>query len=302
MVEDHPFVGKGWGCIELFYPFYQGPQLVDNRFKDLRTHANNCHDEILEYWSQLGSIGLGLYLWLWVVFFRQSVSMGARLEGPARVLHWGLVGGVAGMLVDNLLNVSVHFAVPAFLFWWWVGRTFSQDPAATQTRRFALTPARRAALGAAILGLACLSVRSACLWEGEINFFDGFKKSKGGDLPGAAVSLKAAYDWHHLEVNNNYELGNVYARMGERDKALPMYQHALDANAGYDEIYFNRGTILGQMGQIDKAIADYRMTLAINPTAHDAYNALATLYFKDLPRYSQAIVALYHQGVRRLPE
>jgi hypothetical protein len=28
---------------------------------------------------------------------------------------------------------------------------------------------------------------------------------------------------------------------GEKDKALGMYQRAIDANAGYDEIYFNRG-------------------------------------------------------------
>jgi len=302
MVEDHPLVGKGWGCIELFYPFYQGPQLIEKRFKDLRTHANNCHNEILEYWSQLGALGLGLYLWMWLTFFRQSISISRQLDGPARALHWGIVGGVAGMLVDNLLNVSVHFAVPAFIFWWWVGQMFAQAPIAIQERSIAIGPRQRVLVGGAITVLALLCLRCFCLWEGEVNFFDGFKKSKGGDLPAAAIALKAAYDWHHLEVNNNYELGNVYARMGDRDKAIAMYQRAVDANAGYDEIYFNRGTILSQIGQTDKAIADYRMTLAINPTAHDAYNALAALYFRDLPRYKDDIDALYKQGVRVYPE
>jgi tetratricopeptide (TPR) repeat protein len=301
MVENHPLVGKGWGCIELFYPFYQGPLLVDNRFKDLRTHANNCHNEILEYWSQLGSVGLGLMLWVWATFFRQVVSVSRRLDVSARALHWGLVGGVAGMLTDNMLNVSVHFAVPAFLFWWWVGRVYAQDPGAIQTRRFPLTGACRVGLAAAIVGLALLTVRSGCLWAGEVKFFEGFKKSKAGDLAGAAKSLKEAYDWHHMEVNNDYELANVYARMGDREKAIPMYQHASDANAGYDEIYFNRATLLSQMGQIDNAIRDYRLTLAINPTSHDAYNALAAIYFKDVPRNSDAIEELYHQGVRVYP-
>lgn len=301
MVEDHPIVGEGWGCIELFYPFYQGPQLMNPKFKELRTHANNCHDEILEYWSQLGAIGLGLMLWLWVTYFRLAASIARRLDGPQRALQWALVCGVAGMLVDNLVNVSVHFAVPAFLFWWWVGMSIAQDPEAVRERRFPLTGARRGLAVLGVLGLLLLTGRCYCFWAGEVNFFDGFKKSKLNELPAAARSLEAAYEWHPLEVNNDYELANVYARMGDKDRAIPMYQHAADANAGYDEIYFNRATLLSQLGETDKAIADYKMTLAINPTSHDAYNALATLYFKDINRYGDAIEALYQQAVRIFP-
>jgi len=62
LVEDHPWLGKGWGCFELFYPFYQGSQLLLPQFRNLRTHANNAHNEILEYWSQIGTLGLGLIL------------------------------------------------------------------------------------------------------------------------------------------------------------------------------------------------------------------------------------------------
>jgi tetratricopeptide (TPR) repeat protein len=104
-----------------------------------------------------------------------------------------------------------------------------------------------------------------------------------------------------LEVNNNYELGNVYARLGEKEKALAMYQRALDANAGYDEIYFNRATILMQLGRDAEALTNYRVCLAINPTSHEAYNALATLYFKDVPRYGNDIETLYQRGVAVFP-
>src|SRR6267142_165389 len=148
MVQDHPFLGKGWGSLELFYPYYQGPQLENKMFASFRTHANNAHDEILENWAQIGTLGLGLMIFIWILFFRTGLSIAARLPFPWKGLEWGLLGGVAGMLVDNLLNVSVHFAVPAFIFWWWVGSLFTLDPASLEIRRYPLQPAwRRMLLG-----------------------------------------------------------------------------------------------------------------------------------------------------------
>jgi len=302
MVQDHPFMGKGWGCFELFYPFYQGPLLLEKAL-NLRTHANNAHNEILEYWSQIGTIGLGLAIWMWTVFFRLGVSMARRLAGSSKSLIWGFLGGIAGMLVDNLLNVSIFFCIPAFIFWWWVGSVMALDPASLIIKRLDLRPVwRQAGVLLCAAGLVCLMGRSFCLWAGEINFFKGFKLSKAGvDLVSASRYLESAYGWHHLEVNNNYELGNVYARMGDKERALSMYQRAIDANSGYDEIYFNRATMLMQMGRDADAIASYRICLAINPTSHEAYNALATLYFKDITRYGPDIESLYQRGISVFP-
>ncbi len=210
MIQDHPFIGKGWGTFELFYPFYQGPLLLMKNLS-ARTHANNAHNEILEYWSQIGTLGLGIVFWMWFLFVRWGLTIAKRLALPWKGIEWGFLGGVLGMLVDNLLNVSVHFAVPAFIFWWWVGSAMSLDASTVVIRRLDLRPIWRkgvAALCAA--GLVCLMARAVCLWAAEVNFFKGFKLSKGGvDLVSASHALERAYGWHHLEVNNNYELGNV---------------------------------------------------------------------------------------------
>lgn len=302
MVQDHPFLGTGWGCFELFYPFYQGPLLFIKNLMS-RTHANNAHNEILEHWSQIGSLGLGVVVWVWAVFFRAGRSVISRLQKGWDMMGWGVLGGIAGMLVDNLLNVSIHFAVPAFLCWWWVGMLMALDPENLKRVSISLKPfVPKAVACGCLLGLGLLMARSFAMWRGEINFFQGFKMSKGGvDLLGASRHLENAYRWHQLEVNNNYELGNVYARMGSRDKALFMYQRALDANAGYDEIYFNRATLLMQSGQFDEAIRYYRFCLAINPLSQQAYNALAGLYFKDIARYRADVEKLYRQGVTVFP-
>ena len=302
MVQDHPFMGKGWGCFELFYPFYQGPILLEKGL-NLRTHANNAHNEILEYWSQIGTIGLGVALWMWTLFFRLGISLARRLAGPSKALLWGFLGGVAAMLVDNLLNVSIFFCIPAFIFWWWVGSAMALDPAALVVRRIDLRPAWRRGVAALCAPASCASwaVPSAC-GRGKSAFSKASScLRRGWTLSRATRDLESAYAWHHLEVNNNYELGNVYARLGDKANALRMYRRAIDANSGYDEIYFNRATMLMQEGRNAEAIASYRICLAINPMSHEAYNALATLYFKNVAAYGPDIETLYLRGVEVYP-
>lgn len=303
MVLDHPISGKGWGNFELFYPFYQGTQLMEPAFKTLRTHANNSHNDILEHWAQVGTIGLGLYVWLWATFFRTSAAVVKRVEKTWRMLVVALAAAVAGMLIDNLLNVSVHFAVPAFLFWWWVGALYAQDPASVRWKEFSWSDWRvKLTVLLIILGLSFLVVRAFLFWKGEVYFFEGFKRSKGGDLIAAARALKRAYEYHPLEVNNNYELANVHARSGDREQALFMYQRALDSNGGYDEIYFNRGTVYMQLGRMEEAIQSYKVALGINPLSKEAYNALASVYLKDLPKYEKDVEELYKRSVRAYPD
>jgi tetratricopeptide (TPR) repeat protein len=305
MVKEHPILGKGWGTFELFYPFYQGIYLLEPAYRMMRTHANNTHNEILEYWSQSGLVGLALMFFVWVVFFRSGWSVTRRLPEDRAALVWGFMGGVAGMLADNLLNVSAHFAVPAMLLWWWVGSVYAADPAsAARVIRIDLKGlGSKAAMAAAIVVLAGFSARAFCMWRAEIHFFEGFKRAKAGyDLPAAQKALETAYWWHHLEVNNNYELANVYARTSQPDKALYMYGRALDANAGYDEIYFNRATVLMQAGRTQDAIDNYKLALNINPLSREAYNALGNLYFKDLRANLNELKALYLRATNAFPD
>jgi O-antigen ligase/Tfp pilus assembly protein PilF len=303
MVQDHPVLGTGWGCFELFFPYYQGAHLDKPVFRYYRTHANNAHNEVLEYWSQTGTLGLGAMIMFWLVFFRTGASIYRRLPHPWKGLEGGLLGGVAGVLVDNLLNVSVHFAVPAFVFWWWVGTAVTLDATSVEIKRFPIqTPGRRFALAASVLVLIGLGVRAGRVWAEEVHFFKGFKASKRGDLNSARIELEKAHRFFPMDVNNNYELANVYARMGLSDEALKMYQKALDANAGYDEIYFNRATMLMNLKRDEEAIQNYQRVLSMNPLSKDGYNALANVYLKDIPRYGLAAEAMYRRAVQVFPE
>ncbi|MBU2568168.1 MAG: O-antigen ligase family protein, partial [Elusimicrobia bacterium] len=122
MVRDKPVIGRGWGLFELFYPFYQGKYFFNKIYRQFRTHANNAHNEVLEIWSQTGTIGLGLYLWFLTTMVVYGFKIASGLPEEKKLFPVVVTAGAVGMFVDNFFgNVSIHFCVPAFLYWWNMG-------------------------------------------------------------------------------------------------------------------------------------------------------------------------------------
>ncbi len=301
MMLERPWFGKGWGCFELFFPFYQGKILLMPGFALLRTHANNAHNILLEMWSQLGFLGTGMALWLmstilaggWLIFKR-------KMEENEKIVAAALLAGMVGMLVDNFLgNVSIFFAVPAFLFWWNAGLLYNEAPGLNKpglvVERKTLSFAGRALLVVFMFFSTGVSIYYAMRWAQEVYYFDGFKSSKM-DLVGDSVkALEKAYAWFPGEVNSNYEMGNSYARQARlfADKKLPdqsrqytekaifAYKAALRANPGYDEIYFNLAITELQVGDKDEAQRNLEIALFINPLLKEAYSSLGNLYINS---------------------
>lgn len=324
MGHENPLTGKGAGLFELFYPFYQGPILAaTDFFRIMRTHANNAHNEVLEVFSQTGLLGLGIYLWLWTTFFRSCAGRfkrGAFGDG----LIPACAAGAAGMLADNLLNVSLHFAVPAFLFWWLVGTAAGLEPgAAPQTAGGGVEarpagrkdksaskaavppprPARQLAVAAALAALALCGWYYVRVWFREVDYFAGFKLLREGQVPTAVRELEESKRWGPPEVNAIYELGNAYARAGRFDQAAAAYLDALHANSGYDEIFFNLGAVeSGHLGDVEKGIDYYRMAWWINPLSNDVYNSLDNLYLRQPSKYAGDALFLLRKAVHFFPE
>lgn len=301
MAKENPLLGKGWGCFELFYPFYQGRHLFLPVYHGFRTHANNCHNEVLEIWSQTGLIGMGIYLWALVsiaAFFRFQVK---HLSGDRRLLFLGFFASLCGMWVDNLLNVSLHFAIPGFLAWWNLGMFAGLAPLGVSAVPTAKAWRKTVIVVLIIAGVFAV-IRYAGLFTAETRYFRGFKLSKQNQIAAAIPFLEGAHRLQRLEVNNNYELANCYARGGDRDKALWGYAESLRANAGYDEIYFNLATVLLQQGKYDQAITEYTRSIYINPLSLEAYNAMGSVFLQKPEIYGKAGIALLDQCSRLFPE
>ena len=297
MGSESPLLGKGGGLFELFYPFYQGHLLHEIPFfRNMRTHANNSHNEILEVFSQTGLLGLGAFIAVWAAFF-WAVRRWSKGRPGREGLWLGGAAGCAGMLTDNLLNVSLHFAVPAFMFWWVAGTVMGRGEREAPERIVWKSPlGLRRAAGAIVvtvaLGAVWLQVR---FWNREAYYFAGFKQVRQGSLPAATVDLERSRSWGPREVNALYELGNVYARSARPADAARAYREALDANAGYDEIFFNLATVYNaQLGKPEQALPFYETAWAVNPLSNDVLASLSAFYLREpgqnLPRALETLL------------
>jgi tetratricopeptide (TPR) repeat protein len=290
MVCDSPVLGKGFGCFELFYPYYQAKYLFLENYRALRTHANNAHNEILEICSQTGIMGLGIYLWLLVSIFLFGLQLIKNSQGEKRLISICLWTSIIGMWVDNLLNVSLHFATPAFLYWWNVGLLVGIG-------RLNENIINLKAIGKKLF-LWLLIIFGLLIMIRYYNEFvaekHAFLAIKSQDLRESIDEFEQSKKFQKFDVNNNYELANCYARYGILDKAIENYHNALSSNCGYDEIYFNMAAVFARQGRLDDAVAAYSKSLLINPDALGTYLALARLY-RTSGKYDKAYVVLMNQ-------
>lgn len=289
---ENPLLGKGWGQFELFYPFYQGRILVNfPSVRALRTHANNAHNELLEQWSQAGLAGLGVYLWFLTALFYGFWRFYRSAGEEARYSAVPLAAGLLGALADNMLNVSLHFAVPALAFWWLAG-ALALKISGPQV----YLPWRRPRLyTAAAWGVILLCAAAAWSWQRqfyrEFLYFNGFRAMRANAVPAAVESLRAAWEAHPGEVNCNYEYGNAFVRSGNLEKGAWAYGEALKANAGYDEIYFNLAIIQKRLGLSAEALKNLQVSSVINPLNPTTWQAMAELYLSAPDRAAVAAQA-----------
>jgi len=284
MFKERPILGHGWGNFEILYPFHQGKYLKIEEYQPFRTHANNAHNEILEIVSQTGILGLGIYSWLFILFFKMGMAGYKRLNIEYdKSLVLGLLAAILGMLLDNLLNVSLHFPMPALLFWILMGlvvgisqRNGEREYRISIGKPFVLS--LNVLCGIFILGIIIFNIR---YFRGEIHYFKGFKYAKNNATLGNAIrECELSYRFYPLNVDNNYELGNAYARVDEKEKAIWAYLEAIKANPGYDEIYSNLGIMYGESGKIEKAINALQKSIEINPLSVPTRSYLAEVYVR----------------------
>lgn len=298
MIKEKFVTGKGWGLFELFYPFYQGKYLFIKKLSH-RTHANNAHNEIIEVWSQTGTVGLGIYILFLLTFFIYSFKLFREEKNDYyKLIILAVTSSVVGMLIDNLLNVTIHFCVPAFLYFFNIGVLATFDDTRIKKNIQFNSLIRNIFL---VFGVFIV-IRLWLNFLGEINYFKGFKYSKRNDLDRALYYLSKANKFQKYEVNNNYELANTYARLKRLNEAVYYYYEALSSNCGYDEIHFNLATVYSQLNNFQMAILHYTQALFINPLSKEAYMALGSIFLSDVDRNLSSAIKLFEQAISVFPE
>jgi tetratricopeptide (TPR) repeat protein len=78
---------------------------------------------------------------------------------------------------------------------------------------------------------------------------------------------------------NHNNLGDMYARHGDLQKAAEEFKTAIQLKPNYGDAFHNLANVYQQMGKDDLAIENYQKALSFNPNLWQSYQNLAAIYF-----------------------
>jgi len=80
---------------------------------------------------------------------------------------------------------------------------------------------------------------------------------------------------------NHNNLGDLYSRQGNFEKAAEEFQKAIELKPNYGDAYHNLANTYHQMGKKELAVENYQKALSLNPNFWQSYQGLAIIYFES---------------------
>ena len=126
MIKDHPLLGSGIGTYKYNTLRYQAKFFDQGQNRTLYPYgfADKAHNEYLQLWSELGIIGLSIFIWLMFSYFNYGLKKLKSIKDEYRQgIIIGLMGAVVAVLVDGIFGFPFHLPATIVLFWLVLGLT-----------------------------------------------------------------------------------------------------------------------------------------------------------------------------------
>jgi O-antigen ligase len=115
LIHDHPLFGVG---PDNFLYAYRGRYLLPEAWQE--SALSHPHNVILDFAARLGLIGLGVFLWMQIAFWRTAFRALRYAKRSLQIEQWALIIGLMASMVDFLTHGLVdaaYFVVDlAFVF------------------------------------------------------------------------------------------------------------------------------------------------------------------------------------------
>ena len=113
----------------------------------------------------------------------------------------------------------------------------------------------------------------------------------------------AAAKYSPSSAQNHNNLGDLYGRRGDLNRAAEEFKTAIQLQPNYADAYHNLANTYSQLGETDKAIQGYQEAFKFNPNLWQSYQNLGGIYFnlKDFQKaeeYFKKALKLNYQSVQ----
>ena len=300
---SRPVLGSGLGNFQMAFEQNQPKTLLRYpNLRELKAITYSPHNELFFQLAQGGIVGLGIFLFMFMVLFLEVRDFAAhKKEGDKKQLLQALFCGILGMLVDNMLNISLHAVVPAFLFWWIVGAEVSgvgkeEGKIVVTANPFTKTVAL------AVIALSGAIILWQTLWlNSEYQFFMGQKQIAQKNYPAAVKHLATALKLYPANTEAGFRLGNVLLADGKYKEALAAFEKTISAASYYEEVYYHAALAALGVKDSKKAVRYLMENLRLHPYHLEAYQLLTQLLHDEVIYAGSDELAMLERGLHLFP-
>ena len=252
MAAEDPLLGKGLGTFSLFLPAYRTPELA-RQFPRNEYHAEAAVSEPLEVQVESGVLGLLGWLLLVALFVIRPLRAMSRVDDPGlRALLAAAAAAALGMVAHGLVEVSLRFMPPLFMFWAVPGLALAAerialgDTAPTPPRTLDLSswPLR---LGlSVVVGMTFGLIFAVTLSDFVANIFvdRGERALKRGEVQVAKRSFRSAEATWTGNLPGRYRLAYVLWKQGDFKGAEREYREVARLSPYYFDVNHNLARVL----------------------------------------------------------
>jgi len=300
MIKDHPILGSGIGTYKYNTFRYQAKffKQGDNRSIYRYGYAEKAHNEYLQLWAELGTIGLAIFLWLIISYFNYGIRYLKREKDEQKQgIMIGLMGAVVAFLVDSFFWFPLHLTTNVSLLWLFIGLTMvmgleKKAGSVSKSKRSSIYKFKPIFYIVIILLATFLCVTVVRPFIARINWYYGFKEVEKENCEKATEIYEVALKWDPYIGGLYYDMGKIFMIRELYGAALKYFKES--------EKYFdlrglpqNLAIIYLAKGETDNAITELKKAISYQrreETMPPLYSELGNAYLK-LERYEPAEIA-----------
>jgi O-antigen ligase/tetratricopeptide (TPR) repeat protein len=304
MIKDHPLLGSGIGTYKYNTLRYQAEFFAQGENRSLYPHgfADKAHNEYLQLWAELGIIGLGIFIWLIISYFRFGLKILRKIKDEYRQgIIIGLMGAIIAVLVDGIFGFPLHLPATIVLFWLVLELTVAvgllKDEVNAQEIKMIrensnISRCKPLLYIGIILFTIFLGVTVIRPFIARIYWYYGFKEIEKENWDKAIKTYGEALKWDPYLGEIYYDIGKILetkefygVAMEYFDKAEKYIDHP-DLPQDFALIYLKKG-------QLDKAAIKLKQAISYQSDEKSMlplYSELGNVYLQ-LERYKPAEIA-----------
>ena len=300
MIKDHPILGSGIGTFKYNDLRYQAKffEQGDNRSIYPYGVADKAHNEYLQLWAELGTIGLAIFLWLIIAYFNYGIRYLKReKDEQKRGIMIGLMGAVVAFLMDSIFWFPLHLSANVSLLWLFIGLTMvmgleKNAGSASKSKRSNIYKFKPILYIIVIFLAAFLCITVARPFVACTYWYYGDREVYNQNYGKAIKMYELGLKWDPYLGVLHYNLGAFFMRPDLYDTALTNFEKSAKY-FDYPSLPQNLATIYLAKGELGKAIDEFKRAISYQrnvQTMPPLYSELGNAYLK-LERYEPAEIA-----------